>query len=162
MNNNKPFKYLNKKPKTQTVTMLLNALNNVTIKVNTGRLNSGKGRTQVFGKGYRRNLGYGEFANNKKYPEVYKYAKRLGKEMGFKFDAIQINHNYEATPHIDKNNIGDSMIISIGNYDGGELVIDDYEINTRNPIIFNGSEHKHYVKKIKSGDKYSFVYFKTR
>jgi hypothetical protein len=40
---------------------------------------------------------------------------------GFDFTSITLNRNYEAALHVDKNNVGPSSIVGLGNYSGGEL-----------------------------------------
>lgn len=44
---------------------------------------------------------------------------------GFPFTSIQVNKNYAARPHVDKNNLGDSFIIGLGDYQGGSLWVQD-------------------------------------
>ena len=39
----------------------------------------------------------------------------------FEFTSIQVNKNYASRAHVDKNNLGDSLIIGLGNYSGGDL-----------------------------------------
>ena len=39
----------------------------------------------------------------------------------FKFTSIQVNKNYASRPHVDRNNLGESLIIGLGNYTGGDL-----------------------------------------
>ena len=147
----------------QTIAGLLTELGKITIPVNSGRKNSGVGRTQVFGKISRRNLGFGEASNNKKFPRLYELLRELGDEIvPFKYDAIQLNHNYESLPHRDKNNCGLSLIVSFGKYRGGRLFIDGRPYSTKmHPIVFDGSALEHYNDEI-HGDKYSVVYFRAR
>lgn len=45
----------------------------------------------------------------------------------FRFTSIQLNYNYASRPHIDKNNLGASCAIGLGDYTGGELWVDDDE-----------------------------------
>lgn len=134
------------------------------IKKNWDRKNSGIGRTQVFGITNRRSLGRGPVNNNKKYPELYEALKKLGETIvPFEFEVIVINHNYITKPHIDKNNKGESLIMSFGEYEGGELVINGEIIDTKlKPVIFNGGLIEHYNLPLKSGDKYSVVFFNTK
>mgnify|MGYP003628074079 CR=1 FL=1 len=94
-------------------------------------------------------------------PVLYEEVKRLGEiYCPFKFTSIQINKNLQCPPHKDKNNNGVSMLVSFGDYTGGEIVIDGETFDAReNPLIFNGSELEHYNKPILSGIKYSLVFF---
>ena len=88
----------------------------------------------------------------------YDRLAKIANDLHFKHTHILVNHNYEAKPHIDTVNTGDTMIISCGNYTGGELVIEGIEYSTfHRPTIFDGCKMTHWVKKIK-GDKYSIVF----
>jgi len=63
------------------------------------------------------------------------------------FTSIQINDNYVCAPHKDVNNIGESYIVGFGNYQGGQLCIEDmdYDIRLRG-LLFDGSQLKHWTK----------------
>lgn len=127
------------------------------------RKNSGIGKTQAFGWINRRGKGPGPAANNTKYPELYQKLKIFGESMDDDFDGIQLNHNYKSEMHIDKNNVGESVIVSFGDYDGGELVIEGKICDTRlQPILFDGSLYRHWNLPITRGDKYSLVFFKNK
>eukprot|EP00929_Paragymnodinium_shiwhaense_P052124 TRINITY_DN26129_c0_g1_i1.p1 TRINITY_DN26129_c0_g1~~TRINITY_DN26129_c0_g1_i1.p1 ORF type:complete len:553 (-),score=119.97 TRINITY_DN26129_c0_g1_i1:97-1755(-) len=43
----------------------------------------------------------------------------------FPFTSIQLNYNYASRPHIDKNNLGTSFIVGLGDYTDGELWVHD-------------------------------------
>ena len=43
----------------------------------------------------------------------------------FAFTSIQVNVNYASRPHVDRNNLGQSYIIGLGCYTGGELWVHD-------------------------------------
>jgi hypothetical protein len=141
---------------------LLPLIESKTIRVNYSRTNSGVGRTQVFGYGSRRGLGFGEFKNNRENPELYHVLVQLGAMIVppfIPFTAIQVNHNYQTAKHIDGNNIGLSLSVSFGDFTGGELVIAGQPFQTRlSPIIFNGALNEHFNKTI-TGNRYSLVYF---
>ena len=77
---------------------------------------------------------------------------------------ITINKNLVCPPHKDKYNKSSSVIFSIGDYEGCNLIIQkpdgDEEINTfRNPVMFEGSKYTHYNTPLISGTKYSFIFF---
>lgn len=44
---------------------------------------------------------------------------------GFPFTSIQVNKNYAARPHVDKNNLGVSLILGLGDYSEGQLWVHD-------------------------------------
>lgn len=82
----------------------------------------------------------------------------------FIWDSVQLTKNFEITRHVDSKNIGESVLISLGDYIGGETCIEYedeiVEIDARyNPVIFNGSKYYHWVKPFKGGDRYSLVFF---
>ena len=85
---------------------------------------------------------------NKYYPNV-------------KYNSFQINRNFQTMPHKDSNNIGNSLIVGLGDYSNGELMIyENDEIKKIDikykPYIFNGSNILHWTNNYK-GDRYSFV-----
>jgi hypothetical protein len=141
---------------------LIPLISNTTIRVNDSRVNTGTGRTQVFGYGNLRSRGFGEFKNNTDYPELYRALLIFGMKVipdYIPFTAIQVNHNYKTKKHIDGNNLGLSLAVSFGDFTGGELVIGKKEYQTKlHPVIFNGALTEHFNKPIK-GNRYSLVYF---
>jgi len=134
------------------------------IPINKSRANSGVGRSQTIGAVRQKfKTTYNDSAFTKAHPDLKKLLFDIGKKYDpLAFTSVQVNQNYEAKPHIDKNNIGLSMIFAIGDFKGGHLYINDvkYDIG-HSPLIFNGAKNLHYVSKITSGDRFSFVYFRT-
>ena len=104
------------------------------VRMNYARKNSGSGRTQVYGYGSRRTMGFGEFKNNSVNPELYDVLVKLGAMIVPAFipwTAIQVNKNYQTKPHVDGNNIGLSYSVSFGDFTGGELVVEGEPFQTR-------------------------------
>ena len=97
---------------------------------------------------------------NKKFPELFKTLKRLmfAYDPDFSFTTIQVNKNIVSPPHVDKNNVGPSYIIGLGDYDGGKLVIDGKEYNIRNRFKKFDGRYGHWVTPF-SGTRYSLVFF---
>ena len=82
----------------------------------------------------------------------------------FIYDSVQLTKNFQIERHIDSKNVGESVLIALGDYVGGETCIeyegDVLEVDCRqSPIIFNGSECYHWVKPFIGGDRYSIVFF---
>jgi hypothetical protein len=99
-------------------------------------------------------------AMSKKFPQIYEELQRIGNTIGFKYNSIQINRNLVCPSHFDKTNVGDSMLISFGDYEGCKIVIDGVEYDAfHRPTIFNGSQLEHFNTPLVSGVKYSLVYF---
>ena len=78
----------------------------------------------------------------------------------FKFSSIQVNKNFSAgSLHVD-NNQGRSIMISIGNFKGGNLYIDGVgERKTRNRFVEFDGNVPHMALDYKGDDRYSFVFF---
>ncbi len=139
-------------------------LEKITITLNTTKM----GRARTFGNHRSFTMGYtkarttkkiGISYYSKKYPKLYQMLLELGKKINFEFNSIHINHNVVCPPHKDKNNIGLSCIVSLGDYTGGELIINDTMYNTYlSPLVFDGANNTHYNNPIE-GNKYSFVFF---
>jgi len=103
-----------------------------------------------------------ESSKNKKYPELYEELKNAIKIIAPDFisDSITINHNLKCKRHKDGRNVGDSIIVGLGNYEGGELKVEDkiYDINQK-PLKFNGSKLYHETLDFK-GDRWSIIWFR--
>jgi len=102
--------------------------------------------------------------NNAKYPKLYELLTELIAlyKPNFKYSTIQVNYGFACKKHCDKNNVGPSYTISLGDFDGGELEVDDREYVTtyvsKNRFIkFNGN-NEHWVLPFE-GERYSIVYF---
>ena len=77
----------------------------------------------------------------------------------FKFTSIQINKNFTSgTLHID-GNVGPSLTLSVGDFEGGQLYINNRGcVDTHNKLVlFNGQEP--HMALPYTGKRYSFVFF---
>jgi hypothetical protein len=162
-------KYLNPiEPNDELIQEIITYLSLFKVPIIEGK---GKGRGGLFGRHRSMTLGmieariskkYGLSYNSKKYPELYESLMKLGKRIvPFDFNAIHVNNNVVCPRHLDPYNVSNSVIVSIGDYEGCKLVIEDYgtyDTNCR-PLMFNGSKYYHYNTPLISGDKYSFVFF---
>lgn len=105
-----------------------------------------------------------ESAKNKKFPELYKALKNFAVflDPDFKYTSITLNKNLKCLPHKDKNNIGDSMIVTLGDFTGGRLIIngEKYDIHNKH-MFFNGSENIHETEEFE-GTRYSIIYFNRK
>ena len=107
------------------------------------------------------------------YPEMmdilYEYRKLYFP--AFEFDQVTINYSPKGTiirQHLDKVNVGDSVLVAFGNYTGGQTYVENE--NDRNftltdcrdcMLIFNGSERRHGVTAVTTGERYSLVFYKN-
>ena len=84
----------------------------------------------------------------------------------FEVDQVQINRNWWAPPHKDSGNVGVSHIIGLGDYEGGETVVEYPDNHTEYDIknkfaSFNGSRYTHWTKPFE-GKRYSLVFYKHK
>jgi hypothetical protein len=118
-------------------------------------------------------LDFGECRRFKmdKYKELFAMTKYLidpyleKHDRFFKYTSIQFNKNHQCAYHKDGNNVGDSYIIGLGDYTGGELII--YDKDGKNPIKndiknkfvkFNGSIYPHETAPFK-GNRITLVFY---
>ena len=90
----------------------------------------------------------------------------------FLFDQVTINYSPTGTiikQHLDKVNVGDSVLVAFGDYTGGlTYVANDKDHNftltdcREELLLFNGAEKKHGVTAITSGERYSLVFYKNK
>lgn len=90
----------------------------------------------------------------------------------FEWSEITINRMPNGTrikEHLDKINVGDSVLVAFGDYTGGLTYVKNK--NDRNyqvhdcrfePLIFNGSERKHGVSTVSSGKRFSLVFYQNK
>ncbi len=84
----------------------------------------------------------------------------------FKVEQVQINKNWWSPPHRDNGNVGESWILGLGDYEGGETVVEypdnhtEYDIKYKF-IKFNGSKYTHWTKPF-SGTRYSLVFYQSK
>ena len=102
----------------------------------------------------------------KKYPEIMELFKEFidSHYPGFEFDSVYVNKNVVCKWHIDSKNVGQSLLVGVGSYTGGQsaLKINNKEIKfhiKNQSLLFNGSEIEHRSLPFK-GTRYSLVFFK--
>jgi len=127
------------------------------------------GRTITFGYGLRKFKGYGEFSPNKRFPELLKRLAEFGNRVvpkGWSYETITLNEGVKAKKHKDSKNVGDSVIIGIGDFTGGDIKVWDvedkngkaYNLHDR-PLMFNGNSHFHQTTPFK-GERYTMIFYK--
>lgn len=143
---------------------ILKELERMPLHVNHFRKLTGVGRSQTFGiVGKRcREPDYSRLCWKRAY--LYKLLLDFAADyVDIPFNAITVNQNYLAGPHRDKNNIGDSLVVAVGDYTGGELEILEgplkgvYNIN-REPIVGDFGKNLHQVLPFK-GTRVSLVFY---
>ena len=101
-----------------------------------------------------------------KYPELIIIFKEFAKLYFPKFHwtQVQLNKNFEVGWHFDSQNIGQSILLSLGDYTGGNtrlMHLDEKieDIDSHYQLCkFNGSKIKHCVLPFE-GTRYSLVFF---
>lgn len=132
-------------------------------KQNNSRRGFGTHRSMTFGIVSQRYRGFvGISAPSMRHTSVFNELLRLASVIApdFAFTTIHVNKNVVCPHHTDSTNIGESMLVSFGEYDGCELLVENVEYDTKyRPVIFNGSKLEHWNNNTLVGSKYSLVYF---
>ena len=125
---------------------------------------AGQGRSQTFGVVGRRCLKPDYSRQNWLRPYLFKLLLDFANEhVHIPWNAITVNQNYRAAPHLDKHNIGDSFLVAFGNFTGGELVLhgwdgDDKVDVCHKPIVMDFTQTLHSVASFQ-GQRFSLVYY---
>ena len=101
------------------------------------------------------------------YPELMDIAKEYRDLYfpDFEFTHLMLNRNYPVDWHLDKANVGESYIVAVGDFEGGETELEIggvvYKIDIHNrPFCFDGSKIKHRAGEF-TGERYAVVFFKN-
>ena len=82
----------------------------------------------------------------------------------FTWTSVVINKNFQCKKHIDSQNIGESYIVGLGDYSGGDTAVQNangsvtFHNIKNNPVGFNGSKLYHWTEAFQ-GDRYSLVFY---
>jgi hypothetical protein len=145
-------------------TEIIKELERQPIPINYYRSKSGHGRSQAFGLIHRWYLPPDYSRMCWKRANLYKLLLDFAdKYVSIPYTSITLNQNYQAGPHYDKGNVGESFLVAFGDYSGGELVVHDSEIkgtyNIQNkPIVYDFSKALHSVTNFE-GNRYSLVFY---
>lgn len=124
-------------------------------------------RTAMFGFRRRFNMSFGPSVWCTRRAHLWNLLKHYGATLSIPWDCVAVNENATCGRHRDKNNVDMSYIVSFGNYEGGELHVEDthplapptvYNCNLQ-PLIFDGA-NVHWNAS-HTGIKYSLVFFQT-
>ena len=79
----------------------------------------------------------------------------------FEFTHLAVNHNVTCTPHRDGRNRGESRILFLGDFKGGDLHFEDsITFNETGRWLSFDPQHLHWNSPVTEGDKYSIVAYK--
>ena len=100
-----------------------------------------------------------------KYPHILELFTKFmeSHNPSFEFGSVYVNRNVQCIKHLDSANVGESLLVGLGDYTGGEtrLYLDDevkdVDIKTQS-LIFNGAEIEHETLPFE-GTRYSLVFF---
>jgi hypothetical protein len=97
---------------------------------------------------------------NRKFPRLYKLLRKFIAvcHPDFEYSTIQLNKNFQCLPHVDKYNKGSSYIIALGDFTGGELIVEGKAYNIRNRWKKFDGRKEHSVAPF-DGERYSLVFF---
>ena len=132
----------------------------------TGACNQKKARQVCFGYSlYRGKKQLSSFTE--KYPRVTNLFKEFMESHcpTFKFNSVYVNKNVVCKKHLDSKNVGESLLVGLGDYTGGQSVLyinnkeRKFHIKSQS-LIFNGSEIEHRSLPFK-GTRYSLVFFNS-
>ena len=82
----------------------------------------------------------------------------------FLFNSVYITKNCLSKPHVDSGNVGNSIIVTIGNFAGGNLFVIQDDLTTtlfdiqKNSLEFNGVRHPHFTQEF-IGNRYSLIFY---
>ena len=86
---------------------------------------------------------------------------------GFSYSTCHVNKNFNGVPHVDKNNVGLSWALSLGDCEGGELMCEtdnprvlERHTTRRRPVIFDG-HRPHWVLPYE-GTRYSVILYTSK
>lgn len=143
---------------------IIQELERLPIRNNDYRVIAGKGRSQAFGIVNKRCMPPDFSRQCWKRPELYHHLLEFGKKyVTVPYNAITVNQNYQAGKHYDKHNVGDSFLVSFGNFTGGRLLIHEGDLSGNHdirhkPIVANFSQMLHSVEPFE-GERYSLVFY---
>ena len=133
-------------------------------RVRTGACSQPNARQVCFG--YTKYQGKKQLSSyTKKHPDIMGIFKEfmVNHCPEFEFDSVYANKNVESKKHIDSSNTGNSLLVGLGDYTGGETVLyinnreQKFDINNYS-LIFDGSKIEHQTLPFK-GTRYSLVFF---
>jgi len=98
--------------------------------------------------------------STKKHPDVWKLVQDIGTALNYEYSSVHMNHNVVCPKHKDSKNGSLTLLVSFGDYEGCNIVIDGTVYDARHtPIVFNGAYLEHWNTPLISGNKYSLVFY---
>lgn len=117
---------------------------------------------------YTASIRISKASKQKKHNKITELATKFIKEYDpdFKYTSIQFSKCMRTPIHRDRNNVGESVIVGLGNYKGGTLDIYDGDIMSsidvhHKPYKFNGSTTYHKTGEFE-GMRYTITFFNIK
>jgi len=147
--------------------LILAELQRQGLPINKFRKKVGLGKSNAFGLVNRRCLvsDYSRYCWLR--PYLYKLLLDFGaKFVPFPFTSITVNESFDAGPHKDRGNVGNSFLVAFGDFTGGDLQILDGDLSgnhcvNRTPLITDFTTQTHRVLPWE-GNRYSLVYYNLK
>jgi hypothetical protein len=132
--------------------------------INRYRKSVGEGRSQAFLTVGRRNLlpDYSRLSWMR--PKLLFHLLEFAhKYVDISYNSITVNQNYKSGKHKDRHNIGNSFLVSFGDFNGGDLLIHESDLSGNHdirhkPIIADFSKMLHSTDDWE-GCRYSLVFY---
>lgn len=122
------------------------------------------GQSMVFGTVYSRRLKkFAISSYSRKNPVLFRYLQEFAaKEVpAFSFTTIVVNKNVVTNPHVDQYNVGPTLILGIGSFKGGALVVQNqtFDICNQKWLYFWGKDEHYNTPIQRGGDKITITLF---
>lgn len=123
-----------------------------------------QGSSKVFGKVYSTKLKtYNTSSTTTSLPRLYDLLRTLASEEipQFSYTTIAVNKNVVTRPHVDKYNVGPTLILGLGSFKGGDLVVLGKKMDlSKNKWVYFWGKDEHYNTPLKGkGVKYTITFF---
>ena len=148
-----------------TTNQVLEAISTLPIRKNNNRLNATyegqKAQSLVLGYYFNSWSKTQKLAvETTRHPEIWNLLCQFMNQHdpNFKFTAITINKNFLCKPHVDGNNTGNSYIIGLGDYEGGELNVNGTKYDIHNKFLLFDGKVIHWTEPF-VGTRYTLVYY---
>ena len=122
------------------------------------------GQSMVFGTVYSSRLNkYTVSSQSHRNPVLFRLLQELAatEVPTFSYTTIVVNKNVVTNPHVDQYNVGPTLILGIGDFNGGALVVQKqtFDISNHKWLYFWGKDEHYNTPIKKGGDKITITLF---
>jgi hypothetical protein len=85
----------------------------------------------------------------------------------YRHSAIAVTRNFVGSPHVDRFDVGPQLAVSLGEFAGGELCVEEEGgravavVETRNRVAKVDGRRVHWVRTFTGGDRFSLIFYDT-